>query len=45
MDQASGVTIMTFVLAGVLFTLDDLMTAFTGSMFGDNDIILFFRHR
>ncbi|MCB9985581.1 MAG: hypothetical protein H6864_07865 [Micavibrio sp.] len=35
----SGVgTIMTFVLAGVLFTLDDLMTAFTGSMFGDNDI-------
>ncbi len=35
----SGVgTIMTFVLAGVLFTLNDLMTAFTGSLFGDNDI-------
>ncbi len=35
----SGVgTIMTFVLAGVLFTLNDLMTAFSGSMFGDNDI-------
>lgn len=31
-------TIMTFVVAGVLFTLDDIMTAFTGSLFGSPDI-------
>ncbi len=35
----SGVgTIMTFVVAGVLFTLDDMMGAFSGSLFGDNNI-------
>lgn len=34
-------TIMTFVVAGVLFTLDDLMTAFTGSLFGTTDITTF----
>ena len=31
-------TIMTFVLAGVLFTMDELMTAFTGSLFNMNVI-------
>ncbi len=31
-------TIMTFVVAGVLFTMDDMMDAFSLSMFGDMDI-------
>lgn len=31
-------TIMTFVTAGILFSLDNLMGAFSMSMFGDNDI-------
>lgn len=35
----SGVgTIMTFIVAGVLFTLDDMMGAFSSSLFGDNNI-------
>ncbi|MBL8640094.1 MAG: hypothetical protein JNK24_07060, partial [Alphaproteobacteria bacterium] len=31
-------TIMTFVVAGILFTMDDMMDAFSLSMFGDVDI-------
>ncbi|HNQ92702.1 MAG TPA: hypothetical protein PKI93_07215, partial [Alphaproteobacteria bacterium] len=35
----SGIgTIMTFIVAGVLFTLDDIMGAFSGSLFGMNNI-------
>ena len=35
----SGIgTIMTFVTAGVLFSLDNLMGAFSGSMFATNDV-------
>lgn len=44
-DGANGPTglgtIMTFVVAGVLFTLDDMMDAFSASMFGDVDITTF----
>lgn len=34
-------TIMTFIVAGVLFTLPDMMGAFSGSLFGDKDIATF----
>ena len=35
---ASVGTVMTFVTAGLLFSLDNLMGAFSMSMFGDNDV-------